>query len=55
MCEAVEKYGDKVAEQKTVNLVRSLMDSMKWSVDQAMTALKNKSDERDIIANQLKK
>lgn len=57
MCEAVEsyaeKYGNKVAEQTKVNLVKSLMDSMKLSMEQAMTALKIEGDERTIIAKQI--
>lgn len=62
MCDAVKKYADGVAlkygaereEQTKVNLVKSLMDSMKLSMDQAMTALKIEGDERAVIAKQMK-
>ena len=57
MSEKVEKYGDKRERQgvkqgviKTrINDVRSLMESMKWTVEQALDALMIDGKERKSI------
>ena len=44
MCEAVERYAEQRAENARLNslleTIKNLMDSMKWSAEQAMTAMK---------------
>lgn len=40
MREAVEKYADRKILDKQLEMVRNLMDSMKLTAEQAMTALK---------------
>ena len=48
MCEAVEKYAKDYAEEYAKNArqnsllesIKNLMDSMKWSAEQAMVAMK---------------
>ena len=71
MCEAVEKYGDKRAKEaakevakeaakeatrsEKLNSVKSLMENMKFSLEQALNALGIKGDERVIIMKQLQK
>lgn len=54
MLDHERQAAEKSEEQTKVNLVKSLMESMKLSVDQAMTALKIEGDERDVIAKQIK-
>ena len=57
MCEAVEKYGDRRAESARLNIllenVRNLMESMKWSAEQAMTAMKVSEADRDMFLKEL--
>lgn len=57
MCEAVEKYGDRRAESARLNIllenVRNLMESMKLSAEQAMTALKISDKDRVILMKRL--
>ena len=63
MCESFEKlankYADQIAdERQTITRtddVRSLMETMKWTLDQALNALKIQGKERAIIAKQLQK
>ena len=59
MCESFNKLADKVADERQVQTrsddVRSLMDSMKLSLEQALNALKIQGKERAIIAKQLQK
>lgn len=63
MCESFEKlankYADDIAservEQTKVDIVKSLMENMKWSLDQALTASGIQGKERAIIAKQLQK
>lgn len=40
MCEAVEKYGDRRAVDKQIEMIKNLMESMEWTAEQAMAALK---------------
>ena len=57
MCESFNKLADKVAdkrEEKTkVDIVKALMDNMKWSLEQALTASGIQGKDRAIIAKQL--
>ena len=57
MCESFEKLADKRAElkveQKTVNMIKALMENMKWSLEQALNASGIQGKERAIIAKQL--
>ena len=63
MCESFEKlankYADQIAdERQTITRtddVRSLMETMKWTLEQALNALKIQGKERAIIAKQLQK
>lgn len=71
MCESFEKLANKYAEQMAEQVadkranerqiktrsedVISLMDSMKWTLEQALNALKIQGKERAIIAKQLQK
>jgi hypothetical protein len=61
MCESFERLADKVADNRAeqsrintlVEAIKSLMDSMKLSLDQALNALNIEGKERAIIAKQL--
>lgn len=61
MCEAVEKYAKSYAEQyaekkaldKQIELIRNLMESMKWSAEQAMAALKISDTDKVVLLNRL--
>ena len=69
MCEAVEKYAkdyakeyaEKYAEQKAeivrlnslLESIKNLMESMKWSAEQAMTAMKVSEADRDMFLKEL--
>ena len=59
MCESFTKLADKVAderaEQTKVDIVKSLMMNMKWTLDEALTASGIQGKERAIIAKQLQK
>lgn len=63
MCEAVEKYAKEYAEEyakdyvvrERVCNVRNLMDSLKFTLDQALDALKIQGTERKLIIDQLQK
>ncbi len=55
MCEAVEKYAKECAIKERVCNVRNLMDSLKFTVDQALDALKIQGTERKLIIDQLQK
>jgi len=69
MCEAVEKYAkdyakeyaEKYAEQKAeivrlnslLESIKNLMESMKWSEEQAMAAMKVSEADRDMFLKEL--
>lgn len=59
MCESFTKLADKVADERQtetrIDDVRSLMETMKWTLEQALNALKIQGKERAIIAKQLQK
>ena len=53
MCEAVEKYADRKMLDKQIELIKNLMDSMKWSAEQAMTAMKVSDADRAMLLKEL--
>ena len=57
MCEAVEKYGDRRAESARLNIllenVRNLMESMKWTAEQAMSAMQISDKDKNILMKRL--
>lgn len=65
MCEAVEKYAEdyaeKYAEQKAENVrlnsllesIKNLMESMKWSAEQAMAAMKVSDADKAMLLKKL--
>lgn len=55
MCEAVEKYAKDYVVRERVCNVRNLMDSLKFTLDQALDALKIQGTERKLIIDQLQK
>ena len=40
MCKAMEDMRNEAVERNMLQTIRNLMDSMKWSAEQAMTAMK---------------
>ena len=57
MCEAVEKYAKSYAERKRIDVlyesVKNLMETMKLSAEQAMTAIKVSENDRAILQKRL--
>ena len=61
MCEAVEKYAKDYAKEYAENArlnsllesIKNLMDSMKWSAEQAMSAMKVSEADRDMLLKEL--
>ena len=61
MCEAVEKYAKDYAEEyadrkmldKQKEMIKNLMESMKWSAEQAMTTMKVSDADRALLSEQL--
>lgn len=57
MCEAVEKYAEQRAENVRLNSllesIKNLMESMKWSAEQAMAAMKVSDEDKSIILKKL--
>jgi len=57
MCESFEKLADKVADKREANtkanIVKSLMENMKWTLDQTLTASGIQGKDRAVIAKQL--
>ena len=53
MSKAVEEFAEKRAEARRIETitdnVRSLMETMKWSAEQAMDALRVSADDRKIL------
>jgi plasmid rolling circle replication initiator protein Rep len=47
--QAVEKATKETAEKQQFELIRNLMDSMQWSLDQAMNALKITGEARETL------
>lgn len=61
MCEAVEKYAKDYAEEYAENArqnsllesIKNLMDSMKWSAEQAMSAMKVSEADKALLLKEL--
>ena len=61
MCEAVEKYAKDYAEEYAENArqnsllesIKNLMDSMKWSAEQAMVAMKVSEEDKAMLLKKL--
>ncbi len=57
MCEAVERYAksyaEKYAENKQLEMIKNLMDSMKLTAEQAMAALKVSDKEKAALMERL--
>ncbi len=61
MCEAVERYAKSYAEQyaesarlnSLLDVVKNLMESMKWTAEQAMAAMQISDADKDILLKQL--
>lgn len=53
MCEAVEKYAENTRLNSLLESIKNLMDSMKWSAEQAMTAMKVSDADKDILLKRL--
>ena len=61
MSEIVERYAEKYAEQKVesarlnnlLEIVRNLMESMKWTAEQAMEAMKISESDKELLMSRL--
>lgn len=53
MCEAVEKYGDKRVLDKQIEMIKNLMESMKWTAEQAMSAMQIPDKDKNILMKRL--
>ncbi len=61
MCEAVEKYAKEYAKEYAENArlnsllesIKNLMESMKWSAEQAMTAMKLSEADKAVLLKEL--
>lgn len=53
MCEAIEKYGDKRVLDERLELIKKLMESMKWTAEQAMTAMQISEQDKNILLKRL--
>ena len=57
MCEAVERYAEQKAEKVRLNSmlesIKNLMESMKWSAEQAMNVLEVNDHDREILLKRL--
>ena len=57
MCEAVEKYAARKAETARVDnlleIVKNLMESMKWTSEQAMIAMQISDRDKSILLKKL--
>jgi len=57
MCEAVEKYAESYAEKraldKQIEMIKNLMESMKWTAEQAMSAMKISDQDKAVLLKRL--
>ena len=57
MCEAVERYAEQKTEKVRLNSmlesIKNLMESMKWSAEQAMNVLEVNDHDREILLKRL--
>ena len=55
MSEAVEKYAKEYVLKQRIELVKNLMESTGFSLEQSLNALKIQGEERELIIKQLQK
>ncbi len=53
MCEAVEKYAENVRLNSLLESIKNLMESMKWSAEQAMSAMKVSEADKAMLLKEL--
>lgn len=53
MCEAVEKYAENVRLNGLLESIKNLMESMKWSAEQAMAAMKVSEADKAMLLKKL--
>jgi hypothetical protein len=53
MCQIIEEYAEDTRIESLVTSVTNLMDTMKWTVDQAMNALKISSEDQVVIRQRI--
>lgn len=53
MCEGVEEYIDRKALEKQIEMIKNLMESMKWTVEQAMTSMQISGKDKGILLKRL--
>lgn len=53
MCEAVEKYAENVRLNSLLESIKNLMESMKWSAEQAMAAMKVSEADKAMLLKKL--
>ena len=53
MCEAVEKYAENVRLGSLLESIKNLMESIKWSVEQAMNMLGISDSDKEILLKRL--
>lgn len=53
MCEAVENYAENVRLNSLLEFIKNLMESMKWSAEQAMAAMQISDADKTILLKQL--
>lgn len=54
MCEIIESYGDRREDRAMLQSIKNLMDSLKFTMDQAMDALKIAPEDRERYLEMLK-
>lgn len=53
MCEAVEKYAENVRLNSLLESIKNLMETMKWSAEQAMEAMRLSDADRAMLLKEL--
>lgn len=53
MCEAVEKYAENVRLNSLLESIKNLMETMKWSAEQAMAAMKLSEADKAMLLKKL--
>jgi len=53
MCEAVEKYAERRRIDALYEVVKNLMESMKWNAEQAMSAMQISDKDKSILLKRL--
>ena len=55
MCESVKKYAEEYSTTKDIERVKSVMEKLKYSVEEALDLLNITGEEKKIISQQLQK